>query len=396
MPDGLGELDEQEWDTFIEESGRHGLTPLLYHRLKTPDDDTHVPTGMMQRLRDVYVHSTAANVRRFHELSRILKALEEEGIPVIVLKGAHLAEVVYGEMIGLRPMCDVDLLLRREDLERGQERLWDMDCFRSGKNAFMLDMHSNIEEVDQFGDRGLAVAQLNIDIDGLWQRARPAVIGGMETQVLSPEDLLLHLCTHLCIHHFFECAGLRSLCDVRQTVQHYRGQIEWEDVQRRSERWGVSNAVFLTLLLVRELLGAAVPDNVVESLRPDGFDPEAKEWAVRRISDLRSSTDCTSLFFWLMLAPGVFRKRARYLFRLVFPPSLDCVSCPFPAPQHMPKNLGHYIVRLKDKPWPYVRALWRILLRDEEMTAIVKEENRNVAMRKWLSRAPESQDVGIH
>ena len=201
LPDRLAEFTRTEWHDLIEESGRYSVTPLLYFCLKTAGSDPHVRADVIQELRNVYLHSTARNARRYHDLSTILTALNEAGIPVVALKGTHLAEIVYGGRIGLRPMNDVDLLVRREDLERSQKTFSEWGCFRPERNAFKLDIHWNIEDTELYGDRGLAIAQLNIDVEGLWERARPAVIGGVETQVLSPEDLLLHLCIHLCFHH---------------------------------------------------------------------------------------------------------------------------------------------------------------------------------------------------
>lgn len=385
LPGALSEFTGADWRILIEESDRHGVTPLLYFRVKT-SSGSHVPTGVIEELRNAYLRSTAANARRYRQLSTILTALKDESIPVIVLKGAHLGEVVYGGMIGLRTMGDVDLLLRREDLPRSRHRLLDIGGCPSDERALNLDIHWNIGDVDLFGNRGLAVAQFNIDVDGIWERARPAVIGGVQTLVLSPEDLLIHLCIHLSYDHLFLDAGLRGLCDLRQTIRHYHGRMEWDGVQRRSEEWGMRNAVFLSLLLAKTLLGADVPDRVVESMTPDQWDAEAGDWALRQVFDGGHSS--LSPFFWHMLSPAPFREKARHLLRLVFPPPFEFKSRPFPIPLRTPKSLLHYMVRLKKKSWRHIRALGRILLRDKEMAAIVEREKRNVALRKWLSQAP--------
>jgi len=387
LPDVLREYTDADWDSLIQESDRHGVTPLLYFCVKT-SGHSRVPADTIERLRNAYLHTTATNARRYHELSTILTTLKNESIPAIVLKGAHLAEVVYDGMIGLRTMGDVDLLLRREDLQRSRKRLFDTGCFQSDQETLNLDIHWSIGDVDLFGNRGLAIAQFKIDVDGIWERARPAVISGVETLVLSPEDLLIHLCTHLSFDHLFLDAGLRSLCDVRQTIRHYKGQIQWDTVQRRSEEWGMRNAVFLSLLLAKTLLNADVSDQVVESLKPDEFDAETRDWALFQVFD---GAHCSlSPFFWHMLSPGSLREKARHFLRLIWPPSLEFKARRFPIRHRMPENLLHYVLRLKKKSWPHIRALGKILLRDKEMAAIVKREKRNVAMRKWLVRPPES------
>ena len=56
-----------------------------------------------------------------------------------------------------------------------------------------------------------------IDLDGMWERALPAIIAEVEALVLSPEDLLLHLCLHTCKHKL--TGGLRPFCDIAETIR---------------------------------------------------------------------------------------------------------------------------------------------------------------------------------
>ena len=58
----------------------------------------------------------------YNELQTVLKTFNAAGIDVIVLKGAFLAELVY-ENIGRRAMGDIDLLVKKEDLEKVKQEL---------------------------------------------------------------------------------------------------------------------------------------------------------------------------------------------------------------------------------------------------------------------------------
>ena len=135
----------------------------------------------------------ARNMNLYHELSHVLTVLRHDDIPVIVLKGAHLAEIVY-ENIALRPMCDVDLLVKKEDLTRVQRKLLETG-YSPFTNRLLLDIHWHLEN---------SMTDLPVDMDMIWERAQPAFIAGVKVLVLSPEDLLLHLCLHLGFHHFFQ------------------------------------------------------------------------------------------------------------------------------------------------------------------------------------------------
>ena len=90
---------------------------------------------------------------------------------------------------------------------------------------------------------------------------------------LSHENLLLHLCYHASFQHKFRF-GLRSLCDISETIHQYANAINWKQVQQRALQEGIVNYIYLTLRLARELLEAAVPEEVLEGMRPDGLDPQ--------------------------------------------------------------------------------------------------------------------------
>src|SRR5207302_709930 len=75
-----------------------------------------------ERLRRHLVEGTARHLALSGELGRLLKSFEREHVPVIPLKGPVLAEMLYAHP-ALRPCSDLDLLIRREHLERVDELL---------------------------------------------------------------------------------------------------------------------------------------------------------------------------------------------------------------------------------------------------------------------------------
>jgi len=54
----------------------------------------------------------------------------------------------------------------------------------------------------------------------LWQRVQTVTLDGIPYPILTPEDLLLHLCVHASYQHQF-AFDLRSLWDIRQLCQAY-------------------------------------------------------------------------------------------------------------------------------------------------------------------------------
>lgn len=125
------------WDNILNKGYQSDLCPLLYYiitkhehfpmtqRLYDPMTqkpyDTEV-NDILLRLKKEYQWSLARNMILFDELGRVLEAFNEAGIDVIVLKGAALAQTIYPD-IALRPMGDVDLLVKKEGLEKAENLL---------------------------------------------------------------------------------------------------------------------------------------------------------------------------------------------------------------------------------------------------------------------------------
>jgi hypothetical protein len=365
-------LTKLEWDSVIQQSIRHSVSALFYRRLKKLSSEAPIPDDVLKRLHEEYLQSVARNIRLYHELSKRLKILADDNIQVIVLKGAHLGEIVYGS-IGLRTMADVDLLFRKEDLARAQKRLMAAG-YSSIDKQFAIDFHWNID---------LTIANLDIDTEGMWERAQPTAIAGVNVLALSPEDLLLHLCTHLAFHHHFGFAGLRALCDVRETINHYHDQIDWGEIQRRAVRWGAGNSVYLTLSLAREFLGVQAPKGFIAALKPEGSDSRAREWALERMFGKASNMLPGSPYFWQLFMPMPLREKAATFLRLIVPPR-EFISQKYPTYFGSRKNYLYYLVRFIEKSLRYGKIIWGVIVRDQEILSIIRQEKKDIAMRGWL------------
>jgi hypothetical protein len=253
---------EEDWGAVGAEARRFGLSPLLYHRIKLRESDIDIPSQIVGKLRRDYLHSAAVNVRRFQAITPALKALKAAGVPTIVLKGAYLAEGIYGN-IALRPMSDVDLLVHREDLGKADAALATAGF---AAREFHLSPPEDENEFHYFNTAAKTMIEVHwemtkpdypfrLDVGLLWEAAVPARIAGVDVLALSPEDLLIHVGLHAAIHRFSH--GLRPLCDLAETVS--RLTVNWELLGVRARAAGVGRSVRLLLALTAELLQAEIP-----------------------------------------------------------------------------------------------------------------------------------------
>ena len=298
----------------------------------------------------MYLMTGARNTLLYQELGLVLQAFQQDNIPVIVLKGAHLAALVYRH-IALRPMCDIDLLVHRSDLERAAARLRDLGYSGSpaGDVAIHCEVVQHLPMLYKAPETGIELHWTpllpthfpGVADEGWWQRSRPATIAGAVTRVLSPEDLLLHLCLHNACDrpHGPFGLGLRPLCDLAEIIRRYRETHSWPEVQARAVEWHAERSVYLALWLARELLGAAVPPSVMEGLCPRDFEDR---WAAVAMKQVLEGPEAVPRVTGLPVAPlRGWLRRYRSLWRRGrnTSPIRAVVRAVFPPRKYM----GHYM-----------------------------------------------------
>jgi len=385
----LKSLSTPDWDDIIQRSIKHKVSPLLYHRLKSRYSDEDIPDNVVPGLRDICLHSIARNVRLYHGLSKVLKGLKNDGIPVIVLKGAHLAEAVYNN-IALRPMTDIDLLIKKADLSRAGEKLLGLGYVQSGNSCVTqshlaaytkpggvrIEIHPVIE---------IPTSPFKIDVDGLWERARPAMIAGVKVMVLSPEDLMLHLCIHASFHHHFTM-GLRPFCDISEILRYYRNEIDWAQVQSRARQWGAGKCVYLTLYIAGDLLDAAVPDTVLNALKPDDLDPEIIMRVREQIftDQAMDANVCIASPLARMWGADRLRDKVTVCLKNAFL-SPRALAKLYPVSPFSKWIYFYYPLRLKYLLRQHGRTAWRLLRRDKKITTSAEQQSKRNDLADWLT-----------
>ena len=120
---GLDGLPQSDWDLVIALASKHGIAPLAYERLRGRPLSGKIPQAVSGKLRESYLGNAVRNVKLYHELGQVLCGLRQAGIPVIVLKGAYLAEAVYRNIALRTIITDVDLLVPILDFPKAHKSL---------------------------------------------------------------------------------------------------------------------------------------------------------------------------------------------------------------------------------------------------------------------------------
>jgi len=381
-------LASAEWQLVVARALQHDVAPWLYSRLKARF--VVPPQSIVEQLREIYLASAARNMGLLHELGKILRAFQAAGIPVIPLKGACLAERVYGD-IALRPMADIDLLVRPDDLVQsvGMLRTLGYDSDQpfdpiAAKTGFqdmppMSKPGSFPVEVHWTLVTPLCHANLHEDeLEKLWSRATPGTIAGVEALLLSPTDLLLHLCMHMSVHHRFNGISLRNIIDVAEVCRHYESELNWTDFAARADRWEVAGGVHIALQLATEWTDCAVSSDALAELAGAPADDAMMGWVKHKVLNGTPAT-LNSQVARLEGSTGAAGKLGAIRDAILLPRAV--MARIYPAPADSWRIMTYYPIRLKDLFVRYHRVLWKLATRDTEFVADAQNEAR---LREYL------------
>lgn len=254
----------------------HGVGPWWRERLIAQGLFKALSAAAREALEAQAFERGARALLRDRELVTLLECLAERGIPVIALKGTYLARAVYPRP-GLRPMGDMDLLFRTADLAatqavlrrlgymQGEHLVRAFAANRSGAHHLVPFVRPGATTIEVHFRLELPSAPFDIDLDGLWARARPWPLAGRPLLALAAEDLLLHLCLHTAYHHRFRI-GLKALIDIARVVEIET--LDWDVCIGQAREWQAAVPTFLCLSLAQRLVQAPIPGPVLAALAP--------------------------------------------------------------------------------------------------------------------------------
>ncbi|MEX0763059.1 MAG: nucleotidyltransferase family protein [Dehalococcoidia bacterium] len=284
------------WESLVERAQMQKLEGLLYVHLNKQPYASMVPTAVIEDLKILHRRNTVRRMYFRQELSRILSTLRQHDIPVIVLKGAALAETVYRDP-GIRPMADLDILVPHELAHEAQSIIGGMGYAPGGNPEDHEDTEENHRHLPVLigVDKPTVVevhrhvvrldSPLHFNISGFWDRARDQMIADVQVKVLGPEDLIIHLSLNFFLDRRFRSgAALGQLADIAETIRQYEREIDWELLFDTLRSYKLMGPVGCSVVLAHKLLDAPVSDAVLERFWP-GHDTDSnlQRFAAKRI-----------------------------------------------------------------------------------------------------------------
>ncbi len=216
-----------------------------------------VPSKVMEKLTYTNHRMTAREARQEIESKIILKALCEEGIPFIKMKGVVIKNLY--PMPSMRTQSDVDLIVKAEDRPRCEKLMKDFgyevlikkestDEYVKDK-FFYYEFHSSLNSAFKFSElfsEPFTKTKPSPDSTGV---------------VFTDEYFYMHIITHLYKHFVVEGCGIRPFCDL-YIFEKSHPQLNMEFIIKTLSDYGLGDFYQIIIKLCRCFFqGEAFDDN---------------------------------------------------------------------------------------------------------------------------------------
>ena len=291
-----------------------------------------VPRPIRLRLVARFVLAQVAQRALFQELAdRVLAALAPVVEPVVLLKGGALAPMLYPSL-ALRPMSDVDILVRPEQLAQAVRQLEASGCVESAPGMGMaqspvtgyhvrLTCQSPVPLTVEVHQSVLAATDgAGADMAWFWTQLEPMALHDSHGAVrachmLSPTANLLHLSAHLMLHHGEAQATLLQFYDLHLLVERWGGRVNWQEAVRHADEMEWTPALWAAMRGCADRLGTRWPEGSLAALTRRASARTAH--MVHQKAQPQATTVATLV--WLALKSLSWPARAQWLGELVFP-----------------------------------------------------------------------------
>ena len=223
---------------------QHGMEPLVLAHIERAG--LPIPAAFCDRLRARRMQHAHAAAVRARVAGDVAAEMARAGIPFLVLKGAALAQLVYADA-RLRPMRDVDLLVRKLDVTGALDVL-NRCGFQAG--GAVPRRHHHVQGMSKTVDGATVTIELHHeliartpfvesrDYDDLIHRSRSFMWGGTSYRTLGCEDMLWHVYAHAFVINTLRPGAIRlvSVADLAHATTAWIDHIDWARLRREYGR----------------------------------------------------------------------------------------------------------------------------------------------------------------
>ena len=267
-----------DWARVIVIAEREKATPVMWRMIESSGaGGLAIPAEAAAHLRRSSMVHDFRMLRLSARIEKTISMLHARGVPVLLLKGAALANSIYGSFT-LRPMSDVDLLVRTSDVSQARDAIIESGWPETTEPMFHSLLHDQ-HHLPPFLDTeptGLRVElhtmllppdqPFGFSSEHYWAGATAAKAPLGTALVADPHRLLLHACLHFAWSHTMHFGAWRAFRDVGALID--APAFDWDAFIALVRGLKGASCGYWTLRLANRMSGVPVPADVLRALAP--------------------------------------------------------------------------------------------------------------------------------
>ena len=319
------DISPDDWQSFLALLRPHWIVPLLASHVRAWPEECRPPPEIMDDLNRVFLMAAARSLLAGRQIQSATDALNDAGIPVILLKGHALARTVYPDP-ALRQSSDIDLLVQPHDIPASEEVLEKLGYVCPAK-TFHLSQYEHHHETFSPPGKGLHIELHWVTdhaydlfpegwLDEAFSRRIPIRSDDLSCDTFSHADHLLYLAFHNIFQHW--TMRLDWVYDISRMMGEFTTQDDWKELGQQSVKLHIRIPLELSLTAASLWTGCELPAGVGNfSTWPV---PCERELRLLKYSAARHASLYSCVYLIMQGQPGI-REKLRYGWRFILPPS---------------------------------------------------------------------------
>jgi len=262
----------QDWKSMIEfddlDQGSYRLLPLAYKNLTS----LGIEDPLFINMKEIYQNFWEINERINFESNKVFEILNLNGIETIYLKGWPLIENYYKDP-GIRPMGDVDILVRDEKFLNACNIIIDAGWVAELPMDQLSSYHKYIHAIDFLNPNDTHIdlhwtlfpgAHKNNTNELIWENASTQDFNGKKMCILDPTDELFYICIHGA--RWSRVPPIRWIPDALFIIKDEGERINWSRFFQLAQQNHMLLQSRDTLTYLKKEYGIPIPNSILREL----------------------------------------------------------------------------------------------------------------------------------
>ncbi len=324
-----------DWDYIFNQARENKALSLAYKTLlNIKNIEKIVPPDFGLALKNAYYSTLRRNIAIFNTLESLAPQFKNEGIDIIIFKGPVLTELIYGD-IGIWPMADVDIFIKKHDLLRidailknnGYSTSLNVEDFLrfnfgfyrdtfsyEHTTAMPIDIHWHIINLLPYHSSNNMIQK--IDMDKIWNDSVEIKLGNTILRTFSVYHQIICLCLHAFKHSY---KPLMLLCDINEFLQVEKEKIDEDILVEEAFNLGLSRHVYYGLYLTSQIFKTDMLQNAINQLKPKRMSLFEKKYINSILQGRPIFSDSYSVFLVYFGMHESLTERFVFLRNVLFP-----------------------------------------------------------------------------